>query len=251
MSKKEIELPTRFSPRSDQPDEFRHSRMFRYMKSSEFRKSYNKIVNPYLRKAGFKATGFIATKEDEQFYYMVYWGSGKSGGEGNMIIVIHPKGLPTKHEFQWEEKNVRQVHQYLFGKDISLPNGNIWIDTGINTEEAEETCQYLLRGLDNTLEEYLASFSQYPENLLKINVDNFYQEYLFIYENLSLNFSFKPVYEAAIWLARIHAVNNSDCTGLADIAKEELTKRVRSIDREPDEDSFVHIEAIKQGKLFR
>lgn len=62
------DIPTRFLFKEDQPKDFWLTRLGSQMKSSEFRKTYNKAVNPYLKENGFKTSGFKALREEEDFY---------------------------------------------------------------------------------------------------------------------------------------------------------------------------------------
>jgi hypothetical protein len=245
-------LPIRFWHQKDLPDGFEGGRRFLNLKSTEFKKIYNKHVNPYLRKKGFKVSGFKAVKEDELNYYMVFWGTGKYGGDGTLEILIHPKGLPSIGHSEWTDSKANEAYQYIFRKPILLPNGNMWIDIGINEDEAIETCEYLLRGLEGEYDKYVESFAKYPQELLAITAGNFDKEYLKIYNDFGLSFHFEPRYEAALWLSIIHCANNNDCSELVEIAKKEFIERsegngLKVLD---DHMRIKYMNGLKEGKLF-
>jgi len=171
MLKNNEDLPVRFWEKKEQPETFIDKRVFIKMKSSEFRKIYNKIINPFLRKLGFKTAGFKALKEDETFYYLALFETDKFGDVGYFTLSIHPKGLPTKWHSKWEENHTKQVHQYIFKKLVHLPNGNKEFDLGINVAEAEETCAFLLKAIENQYDSLIEPFSNYP----KKTVSNYFQ----------------------------------------------------------------------------
>lgn len=219
METNNTDLPVRFWHYQDLPSDFYRSSM----KSNEFKKIYNKNVNPFLKEKGFKVSGFKALKEDDRFYYMVFWGTGKFGGTGCLTIMIQPKELPSKQNSEWIESNNKQPNMYAFRKEISLPNGNKWIDIGGNEEDAKETCDYLVKGLENVYDNYITTFhNKYPQSLLNITSDNFDAEYKRIFKDFGLAFHFEPRFEAALWLSLIHSRNNFNCTQLVEIAKEQF-----------------------------
>lgn len=250
MSDTNKTIPVRFWNKQDQPEDFQNNRGGFPLKSSEFKKTYNKIVNPYLKKEGFKTSGFKGIKEDDNFYYIVYWGSGKWGGTGVVAMGIHPKGLPKLYGAKWEKDTHTEIHNYLFTKHLILSNGNEWIDIGIDTEEAEETCNYILSRLEEQLTAYVKSFDNYPADLLKINSNNFETEYQDIYNKFGLRFNSNSKYDAALWLAIIHNANGSVGSELAEIAKSEMLLRTKANGMSPQPEFFNYIERIKNGNLI-
>jgi hypothetical protein len=241
-------LPIRFWKRAEQPDDF--ERYGSSLKSSEFVKIYNKFVNPYLKKVGFKTSGFKALKEDDNFYYMVWWGTDKWGRNGNVAMAVHPKGLPKLHGSSWQADTYKEVYNYLFLKDVLLPNGNEWINIGRNNDEAQETCNYILKGLEEQLLSFIAYFNNYPNELLNIDAHNFEAEYHRIYDKFGLHFNFKSKYDAARCLAIIHNANGSNGAPLAEIAKSEMLIRTAANGMTPNADFFEYIERLKAGKLI-
>ena len=75
------DLPYRFWPSSKLPAGVTHSN-FMNVKSAEFKKSYNKRVNPVLKVAGFKCKSTTARRDDAKLLRMVWYGTGSAGGSG-------------------------------------------------------------------------------------------------------------------------------------------------------------------------
>jgi len=220
------------------------------MKSKDFQKIYNKIINPFLKKEGFKVSGFKATKEDEQFYYLVYWGVDKYGGRGYSSIHIHPKGLPKKYGGKWDANAYKDPSYFTFRKKIALSNGNEELDLGVDEAEATETCQFLLEALEQSLDPFQLLFKDYPKQLLEINTGNFEERYSEIYRKFGLAFNFEDRYEAAIWLGRIHCANQSkEYLAFANLAEAEMRVRFAANGTEAGDVALVAARNLKQGVL--
>lgn len=152
-------LPKRFWVDSDYHEgEEKLQKSYFSLKSADFKKIYNKAINPYLKKKGYKASGFKALKETETFFFQVFFGSGKYGGEGVFSLLVHPKGFPTKDDYEFTD--AEPPHYYLMCYDFTLPNGCKWIRWGSDAIEGQETAQYLLDMLERALETTEARYLQ-------------------------------------------------------------------------------------------
>lgn len=146
MTLKYRHLPKRFWVDSDYEEgEERFKKSFLSLKSADFRKIYNKKISPFLRKRGYKTSGFKGLKETQYFHFQVFFGCGKYGGEGVFSLLVHPKGFPTKDDCEFIDPKPPYYH--LMCHNFTLPNGKQWICYGRNEKEGQETVQYLLETL--------------------------------------------------------------------------------------------------------
>lgn len=245
-------LPVRLKARKDQPKGFHRERRGRYfLKSAEFKKIYNRVINPHVKELGFKVSGFNAVKQDEQFTYLINWSSSKWGGEGCMDVYIHPNGFPTKQEYIWTLEKAKNPGHSIFTKAIGREQINDWVDMGINEEEAIETCEYLLHHLKETYHPFVEHLSNFPENILEISTDNFHERYTEIYEDFGLAIHGGSKYYAAIWLAKFHSFYRSEVyKEIVEIAREEILAICKEKELNPasyDEE----LNNLKYGILYR
>ena len=174
------------------------------LKSAEFRKIYNKKISPFLRKRGYKASGFKGVKEDDHFYYQVFFGTGKYGGEGTFSILVHPKGFPTKDHYEFTD--TKAPHYPLLNYDFVLPNGRQWIRIGRTEEEGQETAQYLLEILERELDQVEAMYQdEWATAVQAMTLDNLRDNYEAFRKKFGLR-SYLANYEigVATHIARFH-----------------------------------------------
>lgn len=59
-----------------------YKKSFFSLKSNEFKKIYNRIINPYLRSKGFSCQGMKGILSNDQFHFMVVFSVYKYGWKG-------------------------------------------------------------------------------------------------------------------------------------------------------------------------
>jgi hypothetical protein len=142
-----------------------------------------------------------AILENEKFNFMVIFAS-KYGGTGNLTLLSHPKGYPTKDHYEFSPN---EPHHYLFSQHLELSNGNSWIDIGSNQEEAIETSELLLELLKNQLERFIQSFQSFDKKIETIKVQDFEKGKDLLINDLGLRNESANVDAAiSLWLSRFH-----------------------------------------------
>lgn len=172
MTLKYRHLPKRFWVDSDYEEGEELFKKSSYcLKSAKFRKIYNKKISPFLRQRSYKASGFKGLKETEHFHFQVFFGSGKYGGDGVFSLLVHPKGFPTKDDYEFTDP--KPPHYHLMCYNFALPNGQKWICYGRNEEEGQETAQYLLEILERDLDTIEKHYQEaWAKDVRALTLDN-------------------------------------------------------------------------------
>jgi Domain of unknown function (DUF4304) len=245
------DLPKRYWRERDYLDgeeRFKHSVLS--MKSTEFKKYYTKLINPYLKELGFKCTGFKALKEDEQFYYVIHYGSNQSGSEGNVGLYVHPKGLPRNGEFAWGSNSYKDQSDFIFKHNFRLPNGNEWFHIGSKEEEVIETCSYMLKSMEEQVTTYLLQFNNsFTSTILKINASNIGDNHDLLFNKFGLKS--RGDHAAFLWMARFHLLYNSssEANKLASLSINLIMKGANDLDQKPWQAGIDKAQKIIDGHL--
>lgn len=84
------------------------------IKVEDFKRQVGKPLGVEMRKLGFKGSGFIYKKEDEDFLYAVYLQGGRWGGKYCTVgFAVHPKQI-KKHGDEKLDLNKLPIHFYEF-----------------------------------------------------------------------------------------------------------------------------------------
>lgn len=193
------------------------------IKSSEFKKIYNKIVNPILRKDGFKCSGFIALKEDDEFLYAIKLAVNKFGGNCVVSMKAHLKGMPSLFWIAWDYDRFKKDPSLLgFKRHFKLENGQDWIDLGVTEDEAKETCQFISQGILAQIHSYFNKFSDLKKLVQEIDYSTFN---IIDFRNQVKPFAFSENLsdvDIIFWRANFHALlsNTEVSINFANMAKD-------------------------------
>ena len=195
-------LPIRYWLKSEFKEGESYSSPTLSMKSADFKKYYNKLINPFLKSIGFKCNGFKATLESDTLHKIVSYDTSKFGGYGQITVAVHPKKLPTKDDYPLDASPL--IYHYLFSKQLTLPNGNEDFELGWTEEHVTETCSYMLAAIKEQAPLFFNQFSNFPLPFTEVESANFETKLNFFLENFRMYYDSKGRW--TLTLARIHSV---------------------------------------------
>ena len=204
------DLPYRFWPSSKLPAGVTHSN-FMNVKSAEFKKSYNKRVNPVLKVAGFKCKSTTARRDDAKLLRMVWYGTGSAGGSGVVTIAAHFPGVPSAGDIP-VTADTFEVHRACFQRSLELAPGQEWFDLGKTTEESLETADLMAEAFETQGRAYLEHIEIAEEILLGLDPDAWVEPMTDLYHTFGLQLTIgmprglaSARVETVELLARLHA----------------------------------------------
>jgi hypothetical protein len=227
------ELPYRFWPKDSLPDGVEVPSKFGNLKADKFKPLYTKTVNPHLKAAGFKCTGATARRLDERIWCMVWYGTGKYGGTGEVVIAAHLPGLPSRGELAITAGELTYSHA-IFMRPLELAPGVHMFDLGRDADEGLETARLVAEAWTDQGPPYLETLARAEATLLAVEVDGWVAQMTEVYQALSLYIvehhvapGNLPKEAAAQLLARVNARagNTAKARAFAELGLAEIVTR--------------------------
>jgi hypothetical protein len=205
------DLPYRFWPKHAIPEGIEVQTKVLNQKAEKFKPAYTRTVNPVLKATGFKCSGTTARRLDEKLWCMVWYGTGKYGGSGEVVIAAHFPGFPASGEFAITADKFSYPHA-LFLRPIELVPGECMFDLGWNLEQGLETAQLMAEAFAEQGPPYLEALARAEETLLAVEIEHWVDQMTALYQSLAMrlvDFNVRPGdlphAAAAQLLARLHA----------------------------------------------
>lgn len=163
------ELPYRFWPPRSLPAGVEAPTKVVNLASAKFKPIYAKVVNPTLKAMGFRCAGSTATRFTERLWSMVWFGTSKWGGSGEVVIASHLGGMLSREERVVTPETFTYVDA-LFMRPLLLSPGVDMFDLGRNEDEARETATYMLEAFEVQGRPHLTALSGVEDLLLSLDV---------------------------------------------------------------------------------
>ena len=205
------DLPYRFWPQTSLPPGVEAPTKLVNVKAADFKKTYNKVVNPVVKAAGFKCSGATARKNDARLWRMVWYGTGKYGGSGVVALAAHFPGLPARNDYVLPESEFSYPNGLFLGA-LELAPGLREFDLGRGDEEPAETARLMAESFAEQALPWLERIESAEEDLLALSSTGWAEPMADLYQQLVLrlvDFNLEPgkvpLPQSAQLLARLNA----------------------------------------------